>query len=108
MGGGFGGGGGHMSGGFGGGGGHMSGGFGGGRGHMGGGFGDGHMGGGFRGGHMGGEFGRGFEGRRFAGARHFDHDRRFRRGFGDFGFYDYGCSYGYANYNPYSCYLPAY
>ena len=44
-----------------------------------------------------------------AGGDHiFDHDRRFRRGFGDFGFYDYGCSYGYANYNPYSCYLPAY
>ena len=79
------------------------------RGGGGGGGGGGHGGGfGGGGGHMGGEFGRGFEGRRFAGARHFDHDRRFRRGFGDFGFYDYGCSYGYANYNPYSCYLPAY
>jgi hypothetical protein len=81
------------------GGGHM-GGFGGG--HMGG-FGGGHMGG-FGGGHMGA----GFAGRHFAGRGHFDHGRRFRSGFGDFGFYDYGCSYGYPYYNPYSCYLPPY
>jgi hypothetical protein len=100
----------------GGGGGHMGGGFGGG--HMGGGFGGGHMGGGFGGGHMGGlGVGRGFAGHHFAGTRghfghdrRFDHDRRFRFGFGsgDFGFYDYGCSYGYPYYDPYSCYLPAY
>jgi hypothetical protein len=90
----------------GGGGGHMGGGFGGG--HMGSGFGGGHMGSGFGGGHMGGRIG-GFAGQQFAGARgHFDHDRRFRGGFGDYGFYDYGCSYGYPYYNPYSCYLPAY
>jgi len=24
------------------------------------------------------------------------------------GFYDYGCTYPYYNYDPYSCYLPAY
>jgi hypothetical protein len=113
-GGGFGGG--HMGGGF--GGGHMGGGFGGG--HMGGGFGGGRMGGGFGGGHMGGRFGgfgRGFAGQHFAGTRgHFDHnrrfghDRRFRFGFGsgDYGFYGYGCNYGYPYYNPYSCDLPAY
>jgi hypothetical protein len=108
-----GGGGGHMGGG--GGGGHMGGGFGGG--HMGGGFGGGRMGGGFDGGHMGGGFGRGFAGQHFAGTRgrfdhgrRFDHDRRFRFGFGsgDYGFYDYGCSYGSPYYNPYNCYLPAY
>jgi hypothetical protein len=108
-----GGGGGHMGGGgF--GGGHMGGGgFGGG--HMGGGgFGGGHMGGGFGGGHMGGRFGgfgRGFAGQHFAGTRgHFDHNRRFRFGFGsgDYGFYDYGCNYGYRYYNPYRCDLPAY
>jgi hypothetical protein len=101
-GGGGGGGGGHMGGG--GGGGHMGGGFGGG-GHMGGGFGGGHMGGRF------GGFGRGSAGQHFVGTRgRFDHDRRFRFGFGpsDYGFYDNGCSYGYPYYNPYSCYLPAY
>ena len=75
-------------------------------------------GGGFGGGRMGGlGVGRGFAGHHFAGTRghfghdrRFDHDRRFRFGFGsgDFGFYDYGCSYGYPYYDPYSCYLPAY
>jgi hypothetical protein len=83
------------------------GGGGGGGGHMGGGFGGGHMGGGFGGGHTGG----GLAGHQLAGTRgHFDHDRRFRFGFGpgDYGFYDDGCSYGYPNYNPYSCHLPAY
>jgi hypothetical protein len=65
------------------------------------------MGGGFGGGHMGGGVGRGFAGRHFAGTRgRFDHDRRFRLGFGDYGFYDYGCRYGYPYYNPYSCYTP--
>jgi hypothetical protein len=83
-----------------------------------GGGGGGHMGGGFGGGRMGGlGVGRGFAGHHFAGTRghfghdrRFDHDRRFRFGFGsgDFGFYDYGCSYGYPYYDPYSCYLPAY
>jgi hypothetical protein len=91
-------------GGGGGGGGH-GGGFGGGA-HMGGGFGGAHMGGGFGGAHVG----RGFAGRHFAG--HFAHDRRFGRGLrfgpGWDGFYDYGCSYGYSYYNPYSCYLPGY
>jgi hypothetical protein len=115
-GGGFGGGGGHMGGGFGGGGGHMGGGFGGAGGHMGGGFGGARMGGGFGAGRFGGEAsGRGFAGQHFAGTRgRFDHDRRFDRGlrFGpgwnDYGYYDYGCSYGYPyySYNPYSCYLP--
>jgi hypothetical protein len=28
--------------------------------------------------------------------------------FGDSGFYDYGCSYGYPYYSPYSCDLPSY
>lgn len=86
----------------------------------GGGFGDGggaHMGGGFSAGHFGGEaFGRGFAGQHFSETRgRFDHDRRFDRGlrFGpgwDYGYYDHGCRYGYPyyNYNPYSCYLPAY
>jgi hypothetical protein len=94
-----GGGGGH---GGGGGGGH-AGGFGGGA-HMGGGLGRGHFGG------AGGAFGRGFAGQRFAGTRdRFDHDRGFGRRlrFGP-GFYDYGCSYGYPYYNPYSCYTPEY
>jgi hypothetical protein len=95
-----------------GGGGHMGGG--GGGAPMGGGFGGGHMAGGFGGGHMGGRpggFGSGMTGQHFAGARgRFDHDRRFRFGFGpgDYGFYDYGCSSAYPYYNPYSCYLPAY
>jgi hypothetical protein len=83
---------------------------GGGGGHMGGGGGGGHMGAGFGGGRVGG-FGSGMTGQHFTGARgHFDHDRRFRFGFGpgDYGFYDYGCSYGYPYHNPYSCYLPAY
>jgi hypothetical protein len=49
--------------------------------------------------------------------RRFDHDRRFARAFGfgpgwDYGYYDYGCRYGYpyynSYYNPYSCYLPEY
>jgi hypothetical protein len=78
----------------------------------GGGGGGGHMGGG--GGHMGGRFG-GFgsamTGQHFAGVPgRFDHDRRFRFGFGpgDYGFYDYGCSSGYPYFNPYSCYLPGY
>jgi len=40
---------------------------------------------------------------------HFDHDRHFGRRFGwDYGYYDYGCGYGYPYYNPYSCDLPAY
>ena len=64
----------------GGGGGGHGGGFGGGA-HMGGGSGLGHFGG------PGGAFGRG---------------RRFAPGLG-YGFNDYGCSYGYPNYNPYSC-----
>jgi hypothetical protein len=97
----------------GGGGGH---GGGGGGGHMGGGFGGGHIGGGPMGGRFGG-FGHGFAGQHFAGtrghrdhSRRFDHDRRFRFGFvpGDYGYYDYGCSYGYPYYNPYSCYQPTY
>ena len=72
--------------------------------------GGGHMGGGFGGGHMGGRFGgfgRGSAGQHFVGTRgRFDHDRRFRFGFGpgDYGFYDYGYPY----HNPYSCYLPEY
>ena len=78
----------------------------------GGGGGGGHMGGGGGGGHMGGHFGGGgLAGHQLAGTRgHFDHQRRFRFGFGpgDYGFYDYRCSYGYPNYNPYSCDLPAY
>jgi hypothetical protein len=92
-----------------GGGGHM----GGGGGHMGGD--GGHMGGGGAGGgHMGshfGGFGSGMRGQHFAGTRgRFDHGRRLRFGFGpgDYGFYDYGCSYGYPYYNPYSCYSSAY
>jgi hypothetical protein len=115
RGGGGGGGGGH-GGGF-GGGAHIGGGFGGG-GRMGGAFGGGaHLGGGFGRGHFGGPggaFGRGFAGHHFASTRgHFNHDRRFGRRlrFGpgwDYGSYDYGCSYGYPYYNPYSCYLPAY
>jgi hypothetical protein len=108
-GGGHGGGGGHMGGGF--GGGQLGGGFGGG--HIGG----GHIGGGFGGARMGGRFGGGFTGPHFAGTRgalgHFHHDRRFdhHRRFGggwDYGFGNYGCSYGYPYYNPYSCYLYAY
>jgi hypothetical protein len=97
-------------GGGGGGGGHGGGFGGGGGGHMGGGFGGAHMGGGFGGAHMGG----GFAGRHFAGTRgHFAQDRRLGRSlrFGpvwDYGSYDYGCSYGYPYYNPYSCYLPGY
>jgi hypothetical protein len=120
----------------GGGGGGHGGGFGGGA-HMGGGFGGAHMGGGFRGAHMGGgfgggahlgagfarghvgapggAFGRSFAGQRFAGTRgRFEHDGRFGRRlrfFGpgwDYGSYDYGCSYGYPYYSPYSCYLPMY
>jgi hypothetical protein len=69
------------------------------------------MGGGFG---RGGEFGRGFAGRHFAETRgRFDHDRRFGRRFGpgwDYGYYDYGCNYGYPyyNYSSYSCYLPEY
>jgi hypothetical protein len=62
------------------------------------------------GGRVGG-FGSGMTGQHLAGTRgHFDHDRRFRFGFGpgDYGFYDYGCSYGYPYHNPYSCYLPEY
>jgi hypothetical protein len=62
------------------------------------------------GGRFGG-FGRGSAGQHFVGTRgRFDHDRRFRFGFGpgDYGFYDYGCSYGYPYHNPYSCYLPEY
>jgi hypothetical protein len=123
-GGGPGGGGGHM-----GGGGHIGGGFAGGHiggarmgggfagGHIGGGFGGARMGGGFGGAHMGGRFGGGFAGRHFARTRadfgHFHHDRRFdhhRRFSGgwDNGLYDYGCSYGYPYYNPYSCYPSAY
>jgi hypothetical protein len=87
---------------------------GGGGGHMGGGGGGGHVGAGFGGGHMGGRvrgFGSGITGQHFAGTRgHFDHDRRSRFGFGlgDYGFYDYGCSYGDPYHNPYSCYLPSY
>jgi hypothetical protein len=116
-GGGFGGGGGHMGGGgFGGGGGHMGGGgFGGGA--RGGGFGGGaHIGGGFGGARIGGGLGRGgVAGQHFAAApghvghngRHFGRGRRFAPGLGD-GFYDYGCTYPYYNYDPYSCYLPAY
>jgi len=102
--GGGGGGGGH-AGGF-GGGAHMGGGFGGA--HMGSGFGGAHMGGGFgrgRFGGAGGAFGRGFAGQRFAGMHgRFDHDRGFGRRlrFGP-GLYDFGCSYGYPYYNPYSC-----
>jgi hypothetical protein len=96
----------------GGGGGGHGGGFGGGHmggGHIGGGFGGGHMGGGFGGGfgHIGGGgFGRGFAGSHFAGVHgHFAHQRRFARGFGAYGFDDYGCGYPYYNYyNPYSCY----
>jgi hypothetical protein len=94
------------------GGGHMGGGAGGS--HMGGGFGGGHVGGGFGGGHMGGRvggFGSGMTGQHFAGTRgHFDHGRRFRFGFrtGDYGLYDYGCTYGYPYHNPYNCYLPEY
>jgi hypothetical protein len=82
---------------------------------MGGGVGGGHIGGGFGGGHFGGQaFSRGFEGRHSAGMRgHFDHDGRFRRGFvfgpgSDYGYYDYGCGYGYPNYNPYNCYQSTY
>jgi hypothetical protein len=102
-----GGGGGHMGGG---GGGHM----GGGGGHIGGGFAGGRMGGGVHlggvggSGHIGGGFGRGTAGQRFAGVRGgFDHARRLR-GFGDFGFYDYGCAYNYPYQYPYSCYPPSY
>jgi hypothetical protein len=92
------------------------GGAGGGGGHMGGGVGGGHVGGGFGGARMGGRFGgfgHGFAGQHFARTRgHFDHDGRFRFGFGlgDYGFYDYGCSYGYpyTYYNRYSCYTPEY
>ena len=100
--------------GHGGGGGHA--GFGGGA-HMGGGFGGAHMGGGFGRGHFGspgGAFGRGFAGQHFAVAhgrfgheRHFGRGRRFAPGLG-YGFYDYGCSYGYPYYNRYSCYTPEY
>jgi hypothetical protein len=79
------------------------------------------MGGGFGGGRMGGGFGRGFAGsdfgrsrghfghdRGFEHGRRFDHDRRFAR-FGfepdwDYGYYDYGCNYGYPYYRPYSYY----
>jgi hypothetical protein len=39
--------------------------------------------------------------------RRFDHHRRFSGGW-DNGLYDYGCSYGYPYYNPYSCYPSAY
>jgi hypothetical protein len=84
---------------------------------MGGGFGSTHVGGGFGRGHFGapgGAFGRAFAGQHFAAVRgHFAHDRRLGRrlflgpGF-DGGFYDYGCSYDYPYYNPYSCYPPAY
>jgi hypothetical protein len=101
-----GGGGGGHGGGF-GGGAHMGGGFGGGA-HMGGGSGLGHFGG------PGGAFGRGFAGQHFAetrghfgGDRHFGRGRRFVPGLG-YGFNDYGCSYGYPYYNPYSCNLSAY
>jgi hypothetical protein len=84
---------------------HMSGGFGGA--HMGGGFGRGHFGG------AGGAFGRGFAGHfavphgRFGHDRHFGRGRRFAPGF-SYGFYDYGCGYGYPYYNRYSCYTPGY
>jgi hypothetical protein len=63
--------------------------------HMGGGVGGGaHMGGGFHGGGFGIHEGRSaFHGRRAHGL--------------GYGFNDYGCSYGYPNYNPNSCYLPA-
>jgi len=114
----MGGGGGHMGAGFAGGhigGARMGGGFAGG--HIGGGFGGARMGGRFGGAHMGGRFGGGFAGPHFARTRadfgHFHHDRRFdhhRRFSGgwDNGLYDYGCSYRYPYYNPYSCYLSAY
>ena len=101
--------------GHGGGGGH-AGGFGGGA-YMGGGFGGAHMGGGFGRGHFGGTggaFGRGFAGQHFAVPRgRFGHDRHFGRGRrfapgSSYGFYDYGCSYGYPYYNRYSCYTPEY
>ena len=92
--------------GHGGGGGH-AGGFGGGA-HMGGGFGRGHFGG------AGGAFGRGFAGQhfavprgRFGHDRHFGRGRRFAPGLG-YGFYDYGCGYGYPYYNRYSCYTLEY
>jgi hypothetical protein len=86
-----------------GGGGHIGGGFAGGR--MGGGV---HLGGVGGSGHIGGGFGRGTAGQRFAGVRGgFDHARRLR-GFGDFGFYDYGCAYNYPYQYPYSCYPPSY
>src|ERR1700676_4469011 len=101
--------------GHGGGGGGHGGGFGGGA-HMGGGFGGAHMGGGFgrgRFGGAGGAFGRGFAGQHFSVARgrfghdrHFGRSRRFAPGLG-YGFYDYGCSYGYPYYNRYGCYTPA-
>jgi hypothetical protein len=68
-------------------------------------------------GHFGGPgaaFGRGFAGQHFAVAhgrfghdRHFGRGRRFAPGLG-FGFYDYGCSYGYPYYNRYGCYTPEY
>jgi hypothetical protein len=76
-----------------------------------------HMGGGFGGAHMGGRFGGGFAGHHFAGTaghfghfhheRRFDHHRRFGGGW-DYSFGNYGCSYGYPYYNPYSCDLYAY
>jgi hypothetical protein len=75
---------------------------------MGGGFGRGHFGG------AGGAFGRGFAGQHFAVPRgrfghdgHFGRGRRFAPGLG-YGFYDYGCGYGYPYYNRYSCYTPDY
>jgi hypothetical protein len=86
---------------------HFGGGFGGA--HFGG-VGGGHFGGGFGVSHLGGRpFGRAFDGEF---GRRFDRDRRFARGLGYHGYYDYGCSYGYPYYSYYynsdSCYLPWY
>jgi len=84
---------------------------------MGGGFGGAHMGGALGRGHFGGPggaFGSGVASQHFAGRPgNFDHGRRFGRHFrfgpgGDYGFYDYGCSYGYPYYNRYGCYTPEY
>jgi hypothetical protein len=71
------------------------------------------MGGGFGSGHFsGGAYGRGFSGQHYAETRsHFDHDGRFDCGRRlwpgwNYGYYDYGCGYGYPYYNyySYSCY----
>jgi hypothetical protein len=59
--------------------------------------------------HVGG-IGHGVAGQHFAGARgRFDHHRGFFGfGGGDYGYYDYGCGYGYPYYSynnyPYGCY----